>query len=81
MPYVCPARKARSVAELAATKKMDRYSGLAADYLFQPIVVEILGPSNDSASDFLSLLAKKISQHLGDKFVLARGRFCACRVI
>jgi len=48
-------------------KKEDKYSGLAADYLFQPIAVEILGPINESASDFLSLLAKKISQHSGDE--------------
>ena len=61
------AREARSVAELAATKKEDKYSGLAADYLFQPIAVEILGPINESAYDFLSLLAKKISQHSGDE--------------
>jgi len=40
---------------------------MAADYLFQPIAVEILGPINESASDFLSLLAKKISQHSGDE--------------
>jgi len=52
---------------LAATKKEDKYSGLAADYLFQPMAVEILGPINESASDFLSLLAKKISQHSGDE--------------
>ena len=37
----------------------------AADYLFQPIAVEILGLINESASDFLSLLAKKISTHAG----------------
>jgi len=48
-------------------KKEDKYSGLAADYLFQPIAVEILGPINESASDFLSLLAKKISQRSGDE--------------
>ena len=63
------AREARSVAELAATEKEDKIknSGLAADYLFQPIAVEILGPINESASDFLSLLAKKISQRSGDE--------------
>jgi len=58
------AREARSIAELAATKKEDKYSDLAADYLFQPIAVESLSPINEineSASDFLSLLAKKIS--------------------
>ena len=52
-----------SIAELAATKK-EEYSGLAADYLFQPIAVEILGPINESASDFLSLLAKKKSANI-----------------
>ena len=46
------AREARSVAELAATKKEEKHSGLAADYLFQPIAVETLGPINESASDF-----------------------------
>jgi len=66
--YVASAtRETRSVAELAATKEEDKYSGLAADYLFQPIAVEILGPINESASDFLSLLVKKISQHSGDE--------------
>jgi len=54
------AREARSVAELAATKKEDN-TGLAAEYIFQPIAVETLGPINESASDFFSLLAKKIS--------------------
>jgi len=70
-PHLCPdkraAREARSVAELAATKKEDKYSGLAADYLFVPIVVEVLCPINESASDFLLLLAKKINQRSGDK--------------
>ena len=48
------AREARSVAEFAATKKEDKYSGLAADYLFQPIAVETLGPMNESTSTFLT---------------------------
>ena len=61
------AREARSVAELAATKKEDKYSGLAAEYIFQPIAFETLGPINESASDFFSLLAKKISHHSGDE--------------
>jgi len=47
--------------------KEDKYSGLAADYLFQPLAVETLGPINESASDFFSLLAKKISHHSGDE--------------
>ena len=76
------AREARSVAELAATKKEDKYSGLAAEYIFQPIAVEALGPINESASDFFTLLAKKISHHSGDEretafFVPARFRASA----
>ena len=73
--FASAAREARSVAELAATKKEDKYSGLAADYLFQPIAVETLGPINESASVFFSdvpsskvrLLTKKISHHSGDE--------------
>jgi len=53
------AREARSVAELAATEKEDKYSGLAADYLFQPIAVETLGPINESASDFSHFWPRK----------------------
>ena len=66
--YVASAsREASSVAELAASKKMDKYTGLATVYHFQPIAVEMLGPINGSASDFLSALAKKISQCSGDE--------------
>ena len=49
------------------------YSDLAADYLFQPIAVETRGPINESASNFFSLLAKKISHHSGDELEIA---FC-----
>jgi len=67
-PYVASAaRQAGSVAELAASKTMDKYTSLAADYHFQPIAVEMLGPINESASHFLTVLAHKISQHSGDE--------------
>ena len=36
---VSAARKAGSVAELAASKKMDKYTSLAVDYHFQQIAV------------------------------------------
>jgi len=45
----------------------DKYSGLAGDYLFQPIAVDTLGPINESTSDFFSLLVKKFSHHSGDE--------------
>ena len=46
------ARQAGSAAELAASKKVDKYTSLAADYHFQPITVDMLGPINESASHF-----------------------------
>jgi len=61
------AREAGSVAELAASKKMDKYTSLAADYHFQPNAVKTLGPINESATRFLTVLAHKISQRSGDK--------------
>jgi len=61
------AREAGSTAELAASKKMDKYTSLAADYHFQPIAVEMLGPINKSASHFLTVLAHKISQRSEDE--------------
>ena len=49
--YVASAvREASSVAEQAASKKMDKFTGLAVDYHFQPIAVEMFGPINESAS-------------------------------
>ena len=61
------AREAGSVAELAASKKMDKYTSLAADYHFQSIAVKTVDPINKSASDFLTVLAHKISQRSGDE--------------
>jgi len=61
------AREAGSVAELEASKKMDKYTSLAADYHFQPIAVEMVGHINKSASNFLTVLAHKISQRSGDE--------------
>ena len=52
---------------MAATKKEDKHSGLAADYLFQPIVVKTLSPISESASDFFSFLTMKISHYSGDE--------------
>ena len=40
---------------------------IAADYHFQPISVQMLGPINKSASDLLTVLAHEISQRSGDE--------------
>ena len=49
------------------SKKMDKYTGLAADYHCQPIAVEMLGLTNESASHFLTVLVKRIGQCSGDE--------------
>ena len=46
---------------------MAKYTSLAANYHFQPIAVEMLGPINKSASDFITVLSHKISQLSGDE--------------
>ena len=65
------AQEAGSVAELAAFRKMDKYTSLAADCQFQPIVVDMLGPVNKSASHFFTVVAHKISQCSGDVCLFA----------
>jgi len=55
--YVASAvREAGSLAELAASKKINTYTRLAADYHFYPIAVEMLGCINKSAFHFLTVL-------------------------
>jgi len=46
---------------------MGKYTSPAADYHFQPIAVEMLGPINKSTSHFLTVLAHKISQRSGNE--------------
>jgi len=43
------AQEAGSAAKLAATHKLAKYSALGAQYDFQPVAVETLGPLNESA--------------------------------
>jgi len=49
-------RDAGSAAELAALRKIDRYSALEKTHFFQPIAVESLGPMNIAAYSFLAEL-------------------------
>jgi len=52
---------------MAALNKTAKYAGLTADYHFQPIAVETLGPANESAVHFLVSLGKKIAQQTSDE--------------
>jgi len=60
------ARDAGSTAELAAVRKVDKYSALQRTQFFQPIAVESLGPMNTTAYSFFAELGQKISGVSGD---------------
>ena len=50
---------------MAATCKLAKYSALGAQYDFQPVAVETLGPLNESACEFLNNLGRKIGDNTG----------------
>ena len=60
------ARDSGSAAELAALRKIDKYSALEKTHFFQPIAVESLGPMNIATYSFLAELGRKISDVSGD---------------
>jgi len=43
------AREAGAAAQLAASRKEEKYANIGSQYLFAPIAVETLGPLNTSA--------------------------------
>jgi len=55
------------VAELAAERKLIKYSNLPTNLIFQPIAVENLGAFSSSSPDFTSALGHKISSVSGEK--------------
>jgi len=70
-------------AELAATRKTDKYASLAAAYIVQPIAFETMGPINSSGLQFLTELGRRISAVSGDKretsFLFQRLSICIQR--
>ena len=54
------------VAEMAASKKMEKYSDLPSSYLFQPLAFETLGSLNSSGMDFLTDLGYRLKQSSGE---------------
>jgi len=55
------------VAELAAERKLIKYSNLPTNIIFQPIAVENLVAFSSSSSDFISALGHKISSVSGEE--------------
>jgi len=50
------AREAGAAAELAASRKEEKYANIGSQYLFAPIAVETLGPLNTSAAGTVNVL-------------------------
>src|ERR1700743_820126 len=57
---------AGSASEMAAAKKVEKYSDLSADYHFQPISLESLRPVSSSSEAFITELGHRISLIPGD---------------
>jgi len=57
---------AGAAAEMAATRKEDKYVDLGARYIFEPIAVETLGVFNASARHRLDDLRRRISENTGE---------------
>ena len=54
------------VAEMAASKKIEKYSNLPSSYLFQPLAFETLGSLNSSGIDFITDLGYRLKQSSGE---------------
>jgi hypothetical protein len=57
---------AGSAAELAATRKEEKYIELSADHIFIPIAIETLGPLCSKALVFLRELGKRLTRVTND---------------
>ena len=75
MAYVSPlaasyvdkaATNAGTVADMAATRKTEKYSSLSSTYLFEPMAVENLGAFSSSTLNVLSDLGRRINDKSGD---------------
>ena len=64
--YVLSYTSPGAAADLAATRKSDKYANLPNYYLFQPIAFENLGAINESAISLISDLGHKISEKSND---------------
>ena len=65
--YASAALTPGGVAELAADRKIDKYSCLPNSYEFQPLAFETLGAINSSGISFLYELGRRIEVTTGDR--------------
>ena len=59
--------RAGSASESAAAKKMLKYAGLSAEFSFQPVSLESLGPACSSTAAFISDLGRRIASVSGEQ--------------
>jgi len=59
--------EAGAAAELAASRKEEKYANIGSQYLFAPIAVKTLGPLNTSACQLFGNFGRKISSFSGDE--------------
>ena len=75
------ARESGAAAEIAASRKEQKYADLDGRYIFEPIAIDTLGILNTSTRQLLCDLGRKISEHTGEvretSFLLQR---CSCNV-
>ena len=64
---IITAGEAGAAAERAAELKITKYSGLEDKCILQPIVVESLGPLNETTCQFLKDLGRRLSAQSGDE--------------
>jgi len=60
------ATDAGEVADMAVSRKTEKYSSLSSRYMFEPIAVENLGTLSSSTLDFLVELGRRICSQSGD---------------
>ena len=60
------ATDAGTVADMAATRKTEKYSTLTSAYWFEPIAVKNLGVFSSTTLNFISELGRRICVHAGD---------------
>jgi hypothetical protein len=61
------AQEKGKAAELAATRKEEKYTCLSRKYIFQPLAFENCGAMNESAYDFFRTVGRKITEITGEK--------------
>jgi len=58
---------AGGAAEIAATRKLEKYRDLATGYEVVPVAMETMGPMNPDGTDFINGIGRLCAQQTGDQ--------------